>query len=196
MHCCSSSNFKKLIINGTMYQQCLNCGFLTKVDKLSESLEKRRYDFHVCDDKYLNYMNDVVNLISPFLKEGSCLDFGCGKIHALSDILNARGISCSYYDLYYFDLPLDIYDNIILIEVFEHLHEPYEELMKLFKHLRSGGKIIIMTKPYIDSYLENNWWYLRDSTHYSFVKDHTLKKWDLPCKVSQVREDIFVLESI
>lgn len=196
MHCCSRRNLKKLIINGTTYQQCLNCGLLTKESKLSLLEEKRRYDLHVCDEKYLNYMKNVVDNIKPFLKEGSSLDFGCGKIHALSDILNEEGFSCFYYDLYYFNLPLDIYDNIIMIEVFEHLRDPYLELMNILKHLRPGGRIIIMTKPYEDSFLENNWWYLRDSTHYSFIKNDTLKKWNLPYKVNQVKDDIFVLESI
>ena len=30
------------------------------------------------------------------------IDYGCGQIHMLSDILNDNGYVCDYYDLYYY----------------------------------------------------------------------------------------------
>ena len=193
--CFCGGKEKNVIIHNNNYKLCTRCGFLQKQDFLTPKLEKERYDKHICDVKYYEYMKSVYAKIKKYLNKGISLDYGCGQVHALSDILNKNGYDCDYYDLYYFpELKNKTYDNIILIEVFEHLKEPYEEIYKLKSLLKKDGKIIIMTKVYDDIDL-NNWWYLRDITHYSFIKKDTLSKWNLKFNI-EVDGDIFILTSI
>lgn len=184
-----------LKIGNIEYWYCENCGFLKKNTELSLIEEKKRYDLHNCDDAYVEYMSKLAEQMIPYLNEGVSLDFGCGKLHTLSDILNKRGIKTEYYDLFYYPLfPEKKFDNIIMVEVFEHLKNPYEELIHLRKYLKDKGKIIIITKPYTYENLEK-WWYLRDITHRSFIRNDTLSFWGLPYKTSCFG-DIFILECI
>lgn len=175
MICFCKNAMKKININGILFYECPHCGFMSKSIVLSSDCEKKRYDQHVCDDGYLKYMNKVYINIKDYIKEGISLDFGCGQIHALSDILNANNYKCDYYDLYYFnnDNKNKVYDNIILIEVFEHIKDIYNLLLDLKMHLNQNGRIIIMTKKKPANL--NNWWYLRDITHISFIEDKTME---------------------
>lgn len=162
-------------INKIFYYECHNCGYLRKKDIPNPELEKKRYDAHICDNGYLEYMNNVFLKIKNYLNNGKSLDYGCGQIHALSDILNNNNYQCDYYDLYYYNnLKNEKYDNIILIEVFEHIEDIHNLIINLKSMLNSNGRIIIMTKEKpVDL---NNWWYLRDITHISFIEYKTMLK--------------------
>jgi hypothetical protein len=142
-------------------------------------------------------MNNVYAKIKGYLCDGISLDYGCGKVHALSDILNSNNRMCDYYDLYYYNsLENKIYDNIILIEVLEHIYEPLNELVKIKNMLSKNGRIIVMT-GFVPNDL-SNWWYLRDSTHVSFFKESSIKKLadllDMNFIINQ-EENIFILEN-
>lgn len=175
MICFCKDKMEEIIINKNEYFKCNNCGYLMKKNILSDELQKKRYDSHICDASYYEYMNKIYASIKNYIYGSSILDYGCGKVHALSDILNSNGYHCSYYDLFYYpNLENKKYDSIILIEVFEHILEPYKLLNNLKEMLNKNGKIIVMTKPIIQDI--NNWWYLRDTTHVSFVEARTMKK--------------------
>ncbi len=196
MKCCCKAPTEEKIIQNTSVLICKRCGLIQKKDFLSFQEEKKRYDLHICDDGYKVYMQKVVEKISNEIKPGRILDFGCGKIHLLADLLNEQNRECLYYDLiYYPTLPTGTFDTIILIEVFEHFKQPYEELKKLESMLKPHGKILIMTKPYDGVDLEK-WWYFRDSTHISFIEKKTLEFWNLPFQIVQKNGDIFILERI
>ena len=142
-------------------------------------------------------MNSVYLDVKDYIYGIDVLDFGCGKIHALADILNKNGFNCSYYDLFYYpEFPNLLFDTIIMIEVFEHLEEPYNVLLNLKKYLKKSGRVIFQTKVYPDNL--DNWWYLRDTTHVSFIKNETILKWceQLGYKVVGISRDIFILECI
>lgn len=172
MKCFCGHDFSDLKVNNLDYFLCENCGYLRKKEIPSSKEEKSRYDNHICDDGYKEYMELVYQKIKPYLV-GNCLDYGCGKIHALADILNKNNIPCSYYDLYYFnELPNNKFDTIILIEVFEHILDIYSLMNKLKEMLNENGRIIIMTKKKV--YPLEKWWYLRDITHISFVDSKTM----------------------
>ena len=173
MLCFCENKMNLIEINKTLYYACSNCGYLRKKHIPNQIEEKNRYDAHVCDEGYISYMNNVFLKLKPYLNNGKSLDYGCGQIHALSDIMNNNGYYCDYYDLYYYDNIIDKkYDNIILIEVFEHVENVYELLLKLKNMLNNNGQIIIMTKEKVVDL--NNWWYLRDITHISFVEYKTM----------------------
>ena len=197
MQCQCGKNMERINISRNIYYKCNHCQYLKKDKILSLESQKNRYDQHICDEAYLLYMEDTYKRIKPYLTEGVSLDFGCGKIHALSDILNSKGYPTNYYDLFYYpDFHAKKYQNIIMIEVLEHLEEPLKELKKLFNNLVIGGRIIIHTKP-IPQTIEN-WWYLRDTTHVSFIKKETLLIWGqiLGFNLIEANGDIFVLERI
>ena len=175
MICFCGNKMIDLKINNINYNLCPSCKFLSKNTNLTEKEEKDRYDLHICDEKYIEYMNLVYEKISKYLNDGKSIDYVCGKIHILADILNKNNKNCDYYDYYYYDKALNSsYDNIILIEVFEHIKNIYNFMIKLKSLLNDNGRIIIMTKRY--PFDLNNWWYLRDITHVSFVKNETMIK--------------------
>lgn len=163
---CKKKMIEKKALNKPLYY-CSACIFLTKGKTVSETLEKNRYDSHVCDAGYLEYMQRVFTKIEPYIKGNKILDFGCGKIHALANILKENNYDSFYYDKYYFANPLeDKYSTIILIEVIEHILDVEELFTLLLKHLDINGRLIIMTN-FIPSDI-SNWWYLRDITHINF----------------------------
>ena len=198
MLCFCKNKMKKVIINNRIFYECDNCGFLKKNDVPTPSLEKERYDHHICDEGYLKYMNNIFLSIKKYLNNGISLDYGCGQIHALSDIMNSNNLECDYYDLFYYpDMPKRIYDNIILIEVFEHIEDIYSLLVSLKNMLNKNGKIIILTQVKPNNL--DNWWYLRDITHISFVSEKTMNilAYNLNYKVEYDKEkSLFILSSI
>lgn len=174
MQCFCDFEMKKRTVNHMLFYQCPNCGHMKKITVLDAAAEKKRYDAHVCDEGYLRYMERVYERLKPYLKEGISFDFGCGKTHSLRDIFLKNNRQCLYYDLYYFpDYPKEMFDNIILIEVFEHIKDSYALLKELKKHLRSHGRILIMTQPLPASF--EGWWYLRDITHVSFATEKSMR---------------------
>lgn len=196
--CSCGQNFINLSFQRMDFLLCNNCGYLKKESSLTQAEQKDRYDCHVCDEGYKAYMEKIVLSVEPFLKSKKCLDFGCGQIHYLADLLQEKGYICEYYDLFYFPQhPEGTYDNIIMIEVFEHLEDPFEELRRCKNHLNSGGRILIQTKSYDEAELEK-WWYMRDKTHISFVLRKTLEVWCdlLGLKLLAQKGDIFVLSLI
>lgn len=196
MKCCCKVPLREILVQKTRVEVCPRCGLLTKMDTISFEEERRRYDEHHWDENYKKYMETVFHRIFPYLQRGISLDYGCGKIHQLADLCNENHYPCDYYDLHYFPVyPKKNYDTILLIEVFEHLREPYNELLKLRSLLKEKGRIIILTKPY-DNIPLDKWWYFRDKTHISFLMKNTLSLWDIGLNLILNTEDIFVLERI
>ncbi|MDE6413809.1 MAG: class I SAM-dependent methyltransferase [Anaeroplasmataceae bacterium] len=195
MKCCCKLLKKDTFIQGVPVEICPSCGLITKQNYISLKEEKKRYDAHRCDDGYKRYMEALFTKLEQYIK-GSTLDYGCGQIHYLADILTSNHIPSAFYDLHYFPkLPSQTFDTIILVEVFEHLKETYEELLNIKKLLNPKGRIILVTKPY-DGVDLDTWWYFRDNTHVSFIKKDTLLHWDLNMRLIEQKGDIFVLESI
>ena len=168
MKCFCNNEMIEVRYNNIDYYLCNSCGYLMKKYLPSSIEELNRYNKHICDDKYIDYMIEIYEEIRGYLFGNKILDYGCGKIHALSDILNKNGYDSSYYDLYYFDNEInDKYDSIVLIEVFEHISNPRNLLDKLKSYLNQRGRIIIKTVVVPKNPI--GFWYLRDITHVSFI---------------------------
>lgn len=90
------------------------------------------------------------------------LDFGCGNGMLLKDLTDAE-IKAVGYDKFnpkFKKLPKkETFDIVIMVEVIEHLCEPFKELDLIYKSLVEGGKVMIETSfsdwlTLEDSYIE------------------------------------------
>jgi SAM-dependent methyltransferase len=124
--------------NGTIY-----CDPLDQSGKVGGTGEEDRNDLHNAER---------VELIKKIISSGDVLDYGCGKGKLVKKLLN-NGINATGYDKYsegsvfIGNIPNDIFkfDLITMIEVIEHLSDPYSELDEVFDYLKEGGFVIIET---------------------------------------------------
>lgn len=158
---------EKLILNNKNYtiDDELLILRLEQAHFITDIEEKQRYEkHHNVGLDYINYHKGLYHkFIEPFLNKGLTLDFGCGTTKIYERILD----NIFSYDKYFFNDDTVLhnkFDNIILIEVIEHLKNPHESLSQLVNLLNKGGRLFISTHFYHKDKLEN-WWYLRDETH-------------------------------
>jgi SAM-dependent methyltransferase len=111
-----------------------------------------------------NEMQNYLRLDRVFrLKDNAnVLDFGCGNGLLIKD-MKAVGIKCTGYDKFnpkFKKLPKkETFDIVIMVEVIEHLNEPFAELDLIYKSLVKGGVVMIETSfsdwlTLEDSYIE------------------------------------------
>lgn len=164
------------------YLQCVVCAlvFVPKRYWLSTQEERATYDLHENDVQDQGYRKFLSRLTTPLLEklrpEQKGLDFGCGPGPALAMVLEESGHQVDLYDpFYYNDASVfdKAYDFICATEVVEHLRDPKREFSTLFKILKPGGWLAIMTKLVIDKNAFGKWHYIRDLTHICFYRPHT-----------------------
>jgi cyclopropane fatty-acyl-phospholipid synthase-like methyltransferase len=111
-----------------------------------------------------NEMQNYLRLDRVFrLKDNAnVLDFGCGNGMLIRD-MKAVGIKCTGYDKFnpkFKKLPKkETFDIVIMVEVIEHLNEPFAELDMIYQSLVKGGVVMIETSfsdwlTLEDSYIE------------------------------------------
>ncbi len=164
------------------YFRCRSCHltFVPPRYQLSREAEKAEYDRHQNrpdDPGYRQFLSRLVRPLKARLAPGSRgLDFGAGPGPALADMLREAGHDVAIYDPFYAPDPtvLDArYDFITASEVVEHLRRPGPELDRLYRLLKPGGLLGIMTKRVIDRERFARWHYIRDPTHVSFFSRAT-----------------------
>ncbi len=167
-----------------IYLRCYDCTlvFVPKRYWFSAEDEKATYDLHENDAKDQGYRQFLSRLSTPLLEKLDSkqkgLDFGCGPGPTLSILLEERGHKVDLYDpIYYNDSSIFYrsYDFICATEVVEHLHEPNKVFITLFKMLKYGGWLGIMTKMVIDEDAFRQWHYIRDMTHICFYSKSTFE---------------------
>lgn len=166
------------------YQGCASCGlvFVPRRYWLSAAAEKAAYDLHENDPRDQGYRQFLARLSTPLLARLKAnqqgLDFGCGPGPALAGILAEHGQQVDLYDPFYYKDPSVFhkqYDFICATEVVEHLHDPSRDFTVLFKMLKQGGWLGIMTKLVIDQAAFQQWHYIRDLTHICFYSRSTFE---------------------
>ena len=147
---------------------------------LSRKEEKAEYDRHqnLPDDPgYRQFLNRLFLPLQARLIPGSQgLDFGSGPGPTLSVMLTEAGHDVCLYDLFYAhhsEVLARRYDFITASEVVEHLHHPGPQLDRLYRLLRPGGLLGIMTKRVIDRAKFADWHYKNDLTHVCFFPKAT-----------------------
>ncbi len=160
---------------------CNICGLHSKPSHqyLGCEAEKKRYLFHSIhpDLKYEEQMVQFLHsAILPYAKQGEALDYGCGQIRTLEKLLNKAGFITSGYDRYFCNDSSRLekkYDVVTATEVVEHFQDLTLEWETLIGLVKPGGLLAISTQFIVED-LEN-WWYLRDSTHYHFYDRKTFE---------------------
>jgi hypothetical protein len=144
--------------NGTEYFQDDNgiifCEPLNQDQMVGGGFEKERNETQ-------NHLRIArINQIKKF--EAKVLDFGCGNGILVNDLVHCL-IFASGYDKFnpkFNKLPKkDAYNIVTMIEVIEHLNEPFSELDLIYKSLVKGGTLMIETSfsdwlTLEDSYIE------------------------------------------
>ena len=156
---------------------------------VSAEEEKSRYDLHQNspeDQGYRSFLSRIFIPMQKCLTPESCgLDFGSGPAPALSVMFEEAGHSMTIFDYFYEHAPSVFerqYDFITATEVVEHLHNPKEELERLWACLKQGGRLGIMTKLAPEHNAFSCWHYKNDPTHVCFFSQATFQwlalQWD------------------
>ncbi|MGF1637778.1 MAG: class I SAM-dependent methyltransferase [Cyclobacteriaceae bacterium] len=181
---CQSSEVQCNIISADRRQHCL-CERCSLIFTLEQHLptadeERERYLSHnnsLQNTGYVDFLNLAIQPALSWLQQGmQGLDYGCGPEPVLVSILKQAGISCAYFDPYFFpDLVTDYqYDFIFSTECFEHFFNPGKELQVIDALLKNEGYLIIMTELWTDINRFSTWYYARDISHVAFYNRHTM----------------------
>ncbi len=166
------------------YLCCPTCTLIFVPEKywLSREDEKITYDLHENNAKDKGYRQFLSRLSTPLLArlpaKQKGLDFGCGPGPTLSTIFIEQGHQMDLYDPYYCNDPAVFerkYDFICATEVMEHLSAPHRQLAAVFKMLKPGGWLGVMTKLVTDKQAFSSWHYIRDLTHICFYSQSTFR---------------------
>jgi SAM-dependent methyltransferase len=166
-----------------VYLRCRTCGliFLHPVCRPTALAETLRYQQHrndAGDERYLAFLRRLAHPLAQSLRPGARgLDFGCGPVPALAQLLTEAGFSTASYDpLFHPDeILLDArYDFVACCEVIEHVHDPRALLERFTTLLRDGGVLGVMTRFHGESPF-HRWWYRRDPTHVCFYSEETMR---------------------
>lgn len=104
------------------------------------------------------------------------LDFGSGPGPTLSVMFEELGYRMAIYDPFYAanESVLEMeYDFVTATEVVEHLQHPGQSLHKMWRCVKPGGYLGIMTKRVVDQEAFANWHYKNDETHICFYSNET-----------------------
>ncbi|MBD9362500.1 class I SAM-dependent methyltransferase [Methylomonas fluvii] len=187
------------------YTQCRQC-LLVYVDcsqHLSLSQEKAIYDLHqntIDDPGYIEFLSRLAKPLLRKLPNNSVgLDYGCGPGPALAELFKAQGHRVNVYDPFYANFPEHLqrtYDFIVCTEVVEHFRVPKREFDTLFRLLKPGGWLGIMTKLVIDAEAFAKWHYKNDQTHIAFFSQPTFH-WlaaHYHCRIEFIGNDAIILQ--
>ena len=182
---CSSAADALTLESGKKYSFCPECEFIS-IDKrfrISEKEARLRYLRHnnsSSNKGYVDMLRGLAGYITEHMPgEGRCvLDFGCGPVPVLGEILESKGFTVSIFDPLFFsndDFTGKEYDAVILNEVIEHLESPHAVLSDLKRLLAPGGCFVFSSLLHSGSEDDfRNWWYKEDVTHISFFSERTV----------------------
>lgn len=165
------------------YYLCNNCNLISvsQVSFISAKEERERYLTHnngIEFKGYVDFLNQAIKPAVQFIDKNMIgLDYGCGHTPTLSKLLDQKGYLCEDYDPFFVKNELNKkYDFIFSTEVFEHFFDPKKEIEKIVNLIKNNGILIVMTEKWNNlEQFNNNWHYLRDSTHVVFFHEKTFK---------------------
>lgn len=106
------------------------------------------------------------------------LDFGSGPSPVLASMFRQEGFEVELFDQFYARNPRvleKVYDFIILSEVIEHLKNTRGDLDRLYRILKPGGFLGILTGMLPEAGEFPKWHYKNDKTHVCFFSRDTFR---------------------
>jgi len=179
---CGSEKLSSQVVEKKTYFSCTLCDliFLNPAERLSQDLEKARYQQHennVLDSGYQAFVAPLfMQITKKVSKTARGLDYGSGKDSAISYLLTQDGYQIRKFDPYFFvdgEALKQTYDYIVVCEVAEHFYDPKKEFEKLKALLNPGGFLFVMTSLTTPEINFVRWSYRRDSTHVCFYSEKT-----------------------
>ncbi len=173
-----------LSVDGKDYWRCTTCEarLLDPRHHLSREDEYAQYLDHQNDPEDRRYRRFLAKLAGPLLqrldKASRGLDYGCGPGPALAAMLRESGHDMALYDPFFYpdrDVLLHRYDFVTCTETAEHFHRPADEFERLFRMVRPGGWLAIMTRFLTDDAKFGTWHYRMDPTHVVFYREETFQ---------------------
>lgn len=143
--------------------------------------EIQRYQTHNNDIEnpgYVAFLNRILQPVLPLITNSMhLLDYGCGPIPVLSELLAQKGFDCDNYDLYFAPdgIKKNRYHVIFASECIEHFKQPLNEIQKITSLLAKKGILAIMTERYTDLSRFRKWYYARDISHIAFYHKKTIE---------------------
>ncbi len=151
------------------------------LDREAERAEYLQHQNDVRDAGYRRFLSRLAKPLAARLPEGALgLDFGCGPGPALAVMLREQGFDVRVYDSFFAPDVATLqaeYDFITATEVVEHLHQPGAELARMWRLLRPGGYLGLMTKLVTGPAAFATWHYKNDPTHVCFFSRGTFEWW-------------------
>jgi len=174
------------------YVQCESCGMVTAPEAVNYDLLKIYNTEYFKDVDYgwkgrakiLSIYMRYINIFVPLKKMHIC-DFGAGNGYLSKELID-NGFNVLAYEpfiqkdtyleeKYYCDSPFDA-DVLLMVEVFEHLTDAFEEICKIISDFHNP-KLIILTTNLTDNATEplEEWFYLDpDSGHFTLWSKKSL----------------------
>ena len=188
------------------YFQCSQCT-LVHVEPIQwpdAQAERAHYDLHdnrVDDPGYRAFLARLATPLLQRLTPGSeGLDFGCGPGPTLATMLREADHRVALHDVFFHPNPSAFerqYDFITATEVLEHLHRPRETLERMWRCLKPGGWLGIMTRRLPKQAHFDRWHYRRDPTHVMFFAAATFRwlaeRWG--AEIELIGEDVVIFRS-
>lgn len=182
---CKSANITVKLSNHFYdYNECSDCGliFVNPSQLLPPDVEKKHYESHENspdDPDYRNFLNQMFEpLNNKLAKKSFGLDYGSGPGPTLHLLFEEAGHKMNIYDPFFAPdksvLNLK-YDFITVTETAEHFYRPADEFQKLWKMLKPGGYLGIMTLLIPGEEPFEDWYYIREATHVTFYSDRTFR---------------------
>ncbi len=172
--------------HGRAYRDCPSCRLVSMdpADRPGPSEERARYEEHEndpSDPRYRRFLDRLCGPLTERLPAGAHgLDYGSGPGPTLSVMLSERGSPTENFDPFFADEPAllrSTYDFVTCTETAEHFFEPAEEFETLFRLIRPGGWLGVMTEILEEETAEAfaEWHYIRDPTHVVFYRWETFR---------------------
>lgn len=121
--------------------------------------------------KLINNTGNFEKALFIGLGPGLELFLNKGKIHeahaydlSINDFLRLEFPNFEFNQCYYINQKNNYFDGIFIIEILEHLSDPYELINNCYNSLKKGGKLILTTATDIPQF----------DHLYNFPEDHTL----------------------
>jgi hypothetical protein len=168
------------------YLRCRQCGLVyMHPDQFpSKDAELSRYCEHKNSLDSPEYLAYLKRLVDPVLAAAggmakTALDFGCGPVEGMKELLSSRGVAVSSYDPLFFPsaaLLKNSYDFVLCSEAAEHFFSPAKEFDLISCLVRPGGVLGVSSQLYPANPEEFvRWGYRRDPTHVCFFSEATVQ---------------------